>query len=145
MRFCIGRRIRPAGLPLAGAAIIRGPMNDSSQRFDVLRASYAQSLASKYSALESAWHEFAAAPGAAALRDLHVLVHRLVGSAPAYGYAQLGDLARAADTQIAEWDNLRDTSRVSIDVLAHNLARTMRALLDALSQAAGEGGPPSVS
>jgi HPt (histidine-containing phosphotransfer) domain-containing protein len=120
-------------------------MNDSSQRFDDLRASYAQSLASKYSTLESAWHEFAAAPGAAALRDLHVLVHRLVGSAPAYGYAQIGDLARAADTQIAEWDELQNSSRESIGVLAQSLARTMRALLDALEQAASEAGSPSAS
>ena len=119
-------------------------MNDS-QRFDELRASYAQSLASKYSTLESAWHEFAAAPGAPALRDLHVLVHRLVGSAPAYGYAQIGDLARVADTQIAEWDELRNSSRESLDTLARSLARTMRTLLDALSHAASEAGSPSAS
>lgn len=120
-------------------------MSDSSQRFELLRASYAQSLASKYSALESTWHEFAASPDAALLRELHVLVHRLVGSAPAYGYARIGDLARAADTQIAEWDELQNSSRESIDVLAKNLARTMRALLDALEQAASEAGSPSAS
>jgi hypothetical protein len=39
----------------------------------------------------------------------------------------------------------RSPNGTTCDVLAHNLARTMRALLDALSQAAGEGGPPSAS
>ncbi|MGH8173189.1 MAG: hypothetical protein ACREPX_08570 [Rhodanobacteraceae bacterium] len=120
-------------------------MSDSSERYELLRANYAQSLISKYSALESTWHEFAASPTRDALRELHVLVHRLVGSAPGYGYERIGDCARATDVQIVEWDKQPETSRESVGDLAKNLARRMRALLDALAHSAAEAPLPPAS
>ena len=124
----------------------RFQMSDSSQRLDFLRATYTQSLASKYSALESAWHEFAAAPDAVPLRDLHVLAHRLAGSASGYGYEQIGEFARTVDTHLSEWEDLPGSLRGSGTMLAQKLARPMRELLDALVNAASSAaGPPPAS
>jgi hypothetical protein len=118
-------------------------MTDSSERMDFLRASYTQSLPTKYSALESAWNEFVAAPDAATLREVHVLVHRLAGSASVYGYGQVGESARTVDTRLSDWEDVPPDSRGSIEMLGQKIARPMRALLDALSRAAGGGAGPA--
>jgi HPt (histidine-containing phosphotransfer) domain-containing protein len=108
-------------------------MLDSSQRFAVLRTRYTQSLASKHVALEDAWRAFSAAADTATAHELQVLVHRLAGSAPAYGYGPLGPLASAIDGEFTEWENAPADSRASARVIADRLAVPVQALLDRLA------------
>ena len=103
-------------------------MRATSPQLDALHARYAHSLASKHAALLEAWHAFSATPGEASARTLQGLVHRLAGSAPTYGYASLGMLARAADhafAHAAAANGGRD--------LAERLAGPIQALLDDLA------------
>jgi hypothetical protein len=81
------------------------PMNDSDQRYEQLRMRYASSLASKHGDLAQAWRAFAANPGEdSAHHELHVQIHHLSGSAPAYSYTSLGARARAADELMSQHD-----------------------------------------
>ena len=80
-------------------------MNDSDQRYEQLRMRYASSLASKHGDLAQAWRAFAANPGEHSARhELHVQIHHLSGSAPAYSYTSLGARARAADELMSQHD-----------------------------------------
>jgi HPt (histidine-containing phosphotransfer) domain-containing protein len=94
-------------------------MTATSPNLEALNARYARSLASKHAALSEAWRAFASAPDDANARNLHALVHRLAGSAPTYGYATLGLLARKADHAFAE----------SGSDLAERLSEAVEALL----------------
>jgi HPt (histidine-containing phosphotransfer) domain-containing protein len=99
-------------------------MTVTSPELDALHARYAGSLASKHAALLEAWRVFAAAPDDAAARKLHGLVHRLAGSAPTYGYASLGLLARKADHAFAEGGrDLAERLKEPIESLLDDLAR----------------------
>ena len=93
---------------------------------DALHARYARSLASKHATLLEAWRAFAAAKDDASARKLHGLIHRLAGSAPTYGYASLGLLARKADHAFAHGGH----------DLAERLAAPVEALLDDLARQA---------
>ena len=93
---------------------------------DALHTRYARSLASKHEGLLDAWRAFVAAPDEATARTLHGLVHRLAGSAPTYGYASLGLLARKADHAFVHGG--RD--------LAGHLKEPVEALLEELAQQA---------
>jgi len=118
-------------------------MLDSSQRFALLRTRYTQSLASKHVALEEAWRAFDTAANEATARELQVLVHRLAGSAPAYGYGPLGMLASAIDGEFTEWENATDASRDSARAVADRLAEPMQVLLDRLAAFAAEAAAQS--
>lgn len=107
-------------------------MTGSSHRFDLLRIRYAQSLPLKREALKSAWDAFVANPGSDARAELQVLVHRLAGSAPAYGFDALGARARAIDGELGD----RADHPANADPLARRLAAPFRALLDELAEAA---------
>jgi HPt (histidine-containing phosphotransfer) domain-containing protein len=93
---------------------------------DALHARYARSLASKHEALLEAWRAFKTAKDDASGRKLHGLVHRLAGSAPTYGYASLGTLARKADHAFAHGGH----------DLAERLEGPIQALLDDLARQA---------
>lgn len=99
-------------------------MTANSPQMDALHARYARSLASKHAALLEAWRAFAAARDDASARKLHGLVHRLAGSAPSYGYASLGTLARKADHAFARGGH----------DLAARLEGPVEALLDDLAR-----------
>jgi HPt (histidine-containing phosphotransfer) domain-containing protein len=101
-------------------------MTATSPQMDALHARYARSLASKHAALLEAWRAYAAAKDDASARKLHGLVHRLAGSAPTYGYASLGMLARKADHAFAHGGH----------DLAGRLKAPVEALLDDLAQQA---------
>jgi HPt (histidine-containing phosphotransfer) domain-containing protein len=103
----------------------------TSPQLDALHARYANSLASKHAALLEAWHAFSAARDEAAARKLHGLVHRLAGSAPTYGYASLGQLARKADHVFGDASAASGNSD-----LAQRLAGPIEALLDDLAKQA---------
>jgi HPt (histidine-containing phosphotransfer) domain-containing protein len=113
----------PAGSPASMIA--------SSPQMDALHARYANSLASKHATLLEAWNAFSATRDDTAARKLHGLVHRLAGSAPTYGYASLGLLARKADHAFGDASAAGGTSD-----LARRLAGPIEALLDELARQA---------
>lgn len=77
--------------------------SDFEIRLQLLRERYAASLGPKRAALAQAWQAFAADPrDAAARRELSMQLHRLCGSAGAYGYADIGASACAADRLVGE-------------------------------------------
>lgn len=117
-------------------------MIDSSQRFDDLRARYAGSLKRKQQALGVAWREFVAAPEEDGLRrELQLQIHRLAGSALAYGYERIGESARVADGLLHGWDALAPSLRGDPQELADRLAEPMYTLLDDLELASREDAP----
>lgn len=102
-------------------------MTDPDERFQRLRMQYAQSLPAKRAALAEAWRAYLAAPDDAALqRELSMQLHRLAGSAGAYGYEAVGVRARAAD-------RLAGDAQARADARA--LDAGVQAVLDALSDA----------
>lgn len=114
-------------------------MIDSSQRFDDLRARYAASLKRKQQALAAAWRDLAAAPDDDALRrELQLQIHRLAGSALAYGYERIGESARAADVVLHGWEALAPPLRDTPAGLVERLAAPVQALLDDLGGAIRE-------
>ena len=77
--------------------------SDFEFRLQLLRERYANSLGQKRAALAEAWQAFAADPRDIALRrELSMQLHRLCGSAGAYGYADIGEMACAADQLVGE-------------------------------------------
>jgi CheY-like chemotaxis protein len=72
--------------------------NESDDRLQLLRTRYAGSLAAKRDALANAWRDFlGASADPVCRRELTAQVHRLCGSAAAYGYVELGERACVAD------------------------------------------------
>ncbi|HEY0180108.1 MAG TPA: response regulator [Dokdonella sp.] len=112
-------------------------MSDSNPRFELLRARYAASLTRKREALAAAWDAFVADPHDAELRrELQTQIHRLSGSALAYGYERLGESARAADAMLRDWDESSVSLRAPPADLAARLEAPLRAVFDELSAAA---------
>jgi len=109
--------------------------SDFELRLQLLRERYANSLGRKRAALALAWQAFAADPRDTALRrELSMQLHRLCGSAGAYGYADIGECACAADRLIGEHGGI-----VGFD--AEQLRRCdseVGAVLAALDRAAAE-------
>jgi CheY-like chemotaxis protein len=119
-------------------------MNESSERFDLLRARYANSLGDKQRALAQAWAAFAAAPSDAAARDdLQQQLHRLCGSALAYGYARLGDDACLADSLLRRWGELAPALRDAPSDLLEHLLASVQAVLAGLSEVPAEEKAPA--
>jgi len=99
-------------------------MTATSPQMDALHARYARSLASKHAALLEAWRAFETTKDEASAKKLHGLVHRLAGSAPTYGYASLGTLARNADHAFAHGGHdLAVRLEEPIEALLEDLAR----------------------
>ena len=113
-------------------------MTESSKRFDSLRVRYARSFASKRAALAEAWRAFADTADATRARELHVLAHRLAGSAPTYGYEALGAQAGVVDRALADWNEAAPNARESPAELALRLAAPAEALIESLAQHAAE-------
>ena len=113
-------------------------MTESSSRFEALCLRYAQSLASKRSALDDAWRAFVDEPLEPARRELHEQVHRLVGSAPSYGYETIGRDARAVDACLREREDTPLASREDGAELVARLAAPIRDLLQSLADGAEE-------
>jgi len=114
-------------------------MTEFNQRFDDLHTRYAASLARKFEVLDTAWRVFAASPHAdAKRRELETHVHRLAGSALAYGYERLGERARAADQLMHGWDESPPEARDAPATFALRLAAPLRQLLDELGHANAE-------
>jgi CheY-like chemotaxis protein len=119
-------------------------MSDHDPAFERLRERYAASFASKRLALMQAWRTFAAAPEkAGARRELAAQVHRLCGSAPAYGYERLGALARAVERMLGQWEALEPALRDPPAHLAARLGAPLRVLLEEGLQSAAVAGRPA--
>ncbi len=111
---------------------------DFDERLSLLRDRYAASLASKRTALAAAWHAFRDEPGAAGVRaELRGLLHRLAGSAPAYGYQVLGDAATLACAELGP--ATRDAG--DEDDVADDLAPLVANVLDELDRLTHEARP----
>lgn len=90
-----------------GLKLARPSSVDSLEdRLQALRRQYAQSLPQKTDDLARAWTCFRAAPAdRVAATALHACVHRLSGSAPAYGFDAVGAAAQPADALLSGWIN----------------------------------------
>lgn len=110
-------------------------MSDSDYRFDLLRERYRASLSTKRTALQAAWRRVAADPGdAASEAELRSLVHRLAGSAAAYGYEALGEAATALNAHLL--DRRRTLAQILAMPVVERLMPRVLAAMDAVS--AGE-------
>jgi HPt (histidine-containing phosphotransfer) domain-containing protein len=98
-----------------------------------LRQRYAQSLPQKGRDIARQWQACDAAPqDRRALVELHQQVHRLSGSAPAYGFDELGALAQPIDAAIAEWLARNAEGREQAELL-RLIEPRVRALVTALA------------
>ncbi|MEO7324864.1 MAG: response regulator [Dokdonella sp.] len=105
-------------------------MNESSERFDLLRQRYAGLLSEKQRVMTQAWAAFAAMPSDAGARgELQQQLHRLCGSAQAYGYADLGKHACSADSLLRRWEGLLPALRDAPTDLAERLNAPIQAML----------------
>lgn len=114
-------------------------------KLDELRLRYWRSLPLKAQDIAAQWERVRQEPGdRAGVVALHQQVHRLTGSAPAYGFETVGAFARPVDQRLAEW--LRDDG-VNVPAtpaaLAAVLAGPIAALVDALQAAAAAELPPA--
>lgn len=109
-------------------------MTDQPPAFDLLHQRYVDSFARKREEIEQAWKRMLLMPDEEAARaDLQRLVHRLSGSAPAYGFDALGALARTVDERLAAWQRTPAHRREPTITLANDLQAPIRSLLAAFT------------
>lgn len=113
-------------------------------KLDELRLRYWRSLPQKAQDLLEHWQRAQRSPHErAALVEFHQLVHKLSGSAPAYGFDAIGALARPVDHRIAEWLRGDDADDAPDAVtFVHALGAPVAALIGALEYAADAELPP---
>ncbi|HUD40935.1 MAG TPA: response regulator [Dokdonella sp.] len=117
-------------------------MTDHPPAFDLLHQRYVDSFARKREEIEQAWKRMLLMPDEEAARaDLQRLVHRLSGSAPAYGFETLGALARAVDERLADWQRTPAHRREPAITLASGLQAPIRDLLAAFATQAPAKAP----
>jgi CheY-like chemotaxis protein/HPt (histidine-containing phosphotransfer) domain-containing protein len=122
-------------------------MTDFDHNFALLRERYRGSLANKRIGLEAAWRAFRSSGGNAETLDaLLLLVHRLAGSAPAYGYEALGELASEVNRLLAAGRSTDQagTRRSASHELIDKLAPRVGLLLSALAESADSVAASSV-
>lgn len=106
-------------------------------RFEELKERYALSLPQKTAELDAAWQRFAEAPhDAEARRALHQCVHRLSGSAPAFGLEEVGDAAQAVDSVFSDWMAVPEFERAAPTQLRQRLVDGVAELIGTLRAAA---------
>ncbi|MCR6702170.1 MAG: response regulator [Dokdonella sp.] len=109
-------------------------MTDHPPAFDLLHQRYVDSFARKREEIEQAWKRMLLMPEEEAARaDLQRLVHRLSGSAPAYGFDALGALARTVDERLAGWQRTPAHRREPTITLANDLQAPIQRLLAAFT------------
>ena len=108
-------------------------------RFNELGERYRASLQIKRASIELAWHALVRhGRDPAKLENLRRIVHRIAGSAPSYGYAEIGQLASEADVRL---ERMRSGERASAQESGDvsDLAALLNELLDALAAASSSG------
>lgn len=112
-------------------------------KLDELRLRYLRSLPQKSDDIRAQWDLLRQRPHERVLLvELHQQVHRLSGSAPAYGFDGIGALARPLDQRIAEWLRSEDDERDAVTDLVGALAAPVVALAEALRLAGEADAPP---
>lgn len=103
--------------------------SDFESRLKLLRDRYTASLPHKRAALGEAWQAFAADPGDRALRrELSMQLHRLSGSAGAYGYEAVGIAAAEADGLVGEHGGIEAFDRAQRVRCGELVQKVIRAL-----------------
>jgi len=120
---------------------------DSSAAVDALAARFRASLPDKLRELALAWERWLAAPESPSAKGaMQLLVHRLAGSAPAYGFSDLGRHAFRVDQRLGEWDAEVVPLRMTLEALCREIGghveMLMRALGRASRDASGEARAP---
>lgn len=113
-------------------------MTATSQRLDALRMRYVRSLASKRAALAEASRAFERDGGETSAKAVQVLVHRLAGSAPTYGYEALGALAAKIDRVLIDWCESAPATRPRGAALASQIEPSIQTLIGMLAQHAAD-------
>lgn len=112
-------------------------------KLDELRLRYLRSLPQKSVDIRAQWDLLRQRPHERALLvELHQQVHRLSGSAPAYGFDDIGALARPLDQRLSEWLRADDGERDTVADLIGSLAAPVAALAQALRLAGEAEAPP---
>ena len=107
----------------------------TSDSLDSLRGRYAASFTAKRVALALAWDAYVADSASEPTeRELVTQLHRLCGSAPAYGYIRLGDCARTASNLLRD----RGISAAPRQRSGDALAQAVEAVLDELERGAAD-------
>lgn len=114
-------------------------------KLDELRLRYWRSLPQKAEDLLGHWHRVQQRPDERApVVEFQQQVHKLSGSAPAYGFDEIGALARPLDHRLAEWLRGDETDvQPSAEVMTAALAGAVAALIAALRNAADHDLPPA--
>src|SRR5436190_7031962 len=114
-------------------------MSGSDTSRGELGARYAESLPDKLNELALAWEAWLASPEQDAAREqVHFRVHKLAGSAPAYGYNDLGREAQRLDSLMQNWVGEVPQLRTSMPELCRQVSLPMESLLRTLGRAARE-------
>ena len=120
---------------------------DFDQRVSLLRERYQASLASKRVALEAAWSAVGATPEDPDARaELRSQLHRLAGSAPAYGYKALGDAAARACARLlarAEDGSRNEVGLAALEPLVGNVLHELGRLVHDVAQPGGHRPAPN--
>ena len=103
------------------------------ERFDALRQRYAQSLPFKAAEIATLWRSLEESPDSPTVDALQQAVHRLSGSAPAYGYEAIGAAAQWLDLQLSEWLSSPADERQPVDALRQSLSLGVRSLFSAFT------------
>jgi len=112
-------------------------------KLDELRLRYLRSLPQKGDDIRAQWELLRQRPDERAqLVELHQQVHRLSGSAPAYGFDEIGALARPIDQRLSEWLRSDADERAAVADLVGALAAPVAALAQALHRAGEAEAPP---
>lgn len=107
-------------------------------KLDELRLRYLNSLPQKGQDLQAHWQRLLGhSLDRSLLVELQQQVHRLSGSAPAYGFDEIGAMARPLDARMAEWLRSENAQRETADELVALLATPVAQLVQALLHARG--------
>lgn len=110
--------------------------------YEALRQRYRMSLGDKQSELALSWERWLGTPDSPkAKSDFHERVHKLAGSAQAYGYVDLGREAVRVDELLSRWDSEVTSLRAPLKELLGDIAARVEALLHVLSRASREAVP----
>jgi len=114
-------------------------------KLDELRLRYWRSLPQKAQDLKTQWQRVQQRSGERTpLVEFQQQVHKLSGSAPAYGFDAIGALARPLDQRLAEWLRGDDVDAATDAAAPVGLfAAPVAALIAALEAAAHEELPPA--
>lgn len=98
-----------------------------------LQTRYAASLVQKHAEVSRAWAALQTRPDDVALgEELNSRLHRLSGSAGAYGYLHLGNVAQRLDERMRDWSEIAPALRGSAQELVESLRVDIAVLLDEL-------------